>query len=66
MQVKPNTRWWDGNGAYFHILAVTNIEGKDWVHYIKEGDVREDRLPGENEYSCFLESFVSRFIKAPV
>jgi len=65
MEVKPNSRWWDSKGTYFHVLNVVNIEGQDWVHYIKEGDIRHDRLPGENEYSCYLESFISRFTKVP-
>jgi hypothetical protein len=63
MIVETGSRWWDGRGTYFHVLDVLDIEGKTWVHYIKEGNMSHERLSGENEYSCYVESFVSRFTR---
>jgi len=59
--IKEGSRWHDGQGNNFHVLSINKIEGDTWFHYIKEKDIKHDRLPGENEYSCFVESFVSRF-----
>lgn len=57
--VKVGTRWTAYNNKKFIILAL--IEEKDnlWVHY------REDGVVNPKEYSCYLESFLSRFVQLP-
>lgn len=53
------SRWTAYDGNTFHILAVVDIEGHTWVHYVKEG------TESPQEYSCYLESFLSRFTQLP-
>lgn len=57
--VKAGTLWSDTD-KFFRVLSVTEVDGHTWVHY------REDRgskfpVVECREYSCYLESFVSRF-----
>jgi hypothetical protein len=61
MTVKEGSRWTGNNGDLFHVLSVVELEGHTWVHYIKE------KAPeGSNrEYSCYIESFLSRFRAIP-
>jgi hypothetical protein len=67
LNVKEGSKWTDGHGNVFHVLSVNTVEDHEWVHYIKEEHNKLlERLPGENEYSCYLESFVSRFTPIPV
>jgi hypothetical protein len=48
-----------GIGDIFHVLHTIELEGKTWIHYIKE-DSKDPR-----EYSCYLESFLERFREIP-
>jgi len=58
-QIKPSTRWVTADGESFIVLSVTEIDGHIWVHYRKEN-------PNESrEYSCYAESFLSRFYQQP-
>ena len=59
INLEKNTVWTDGQGQKFQVLDVVDIDGKTWVHYINR--------TGSNskEYSCYAESFVSRFIPIP-
>jgi hypothetical protein len=51
---KPGTKWVSSSDyKIFRILSVVELEGHTWVHYIQE-------TTGQ-EYSCYLESFLSRF-----
>ncbi len=58
IEPNPGSRWSAYDGNVFHILAVVELEGHTWVHYIKEGAEPQ-------EYSCYLESFLSRFTELP-
>jgi len=59
--IKKDSKWNDGGGKIFRILDIVQIEGHTWIHYIKE-----NAQDGENrEYSCYLESFLSRFTQMP-
>lgn len=61
--VKAGTLWSDTD-KFFRVLSVTEVDGHTWVHY------REDRgskfpVIECREFSCYLESFVSRFRQLP-
>lgn len=49
---------WSGNNIRFRILNTVEIDNQIWVHYIK------DDINNPLEYSCHLESFLSRFTRA--
>jgi hypothetical protein len=55
--IKSGTIWADVNSRRYVVLGVLPIEDKMWVHYRLEK--QEDHLP--NEFSCYEESFLSRF-----
>ena len=61
--LEKNTIWSDGQGQKFQVLDVIIIEDKTWVHYINRTDNRT--APAGREYSCYAESFLSRFISIP-
>jgi len=44
---------WNSSNTEFRIIKVINIDNNTWVHYINEKTGQE--------YSCYQESFVSRF-----
>lgn len=59
--IREGSRWDSGDGKIFRVLQIVQIEGYTWVHYIKDNvSADEDR-----EYSCYLESFLSRFRPLP-
>jgi len=58
--VKEGSLWADGQGGWFRVLHVVEIEGNTWVHYRTEppkGHSAKDC----KEFSCFMEAFESRF-----
>jgi hypothetical protein len=57
--VKQGSRWIDNNEKMFHVIDVVELNGHTWVHYI-----REDKNSTQ-EYSCYIESFISRFRQLP-
>jgi hypothetical protein len=57
--VKAGTKWSASNGKVFHVISVIELEGNTWVHYILE-DKKDPK-----EYSCYQESFLSRFNPLP-
>jgi hypothetical protein len=59
INLEKNTIWSDGQGQKFSILDVVSIEGKTWVHYINRN------AESNREYSCYAESFLSRFVQVP-
>jgi hypothetical protein len=61
-KIKEGSKWRAGDKT-FHVLSVVEINNNIWVHYIEDTklSLNGDKLPGEKEYSCFAESFVSRF-----
>lgn len=54
------SRWWAGQGDKFVVIDIITIEGHTWVHY---RDEKNNEAP--KEYSCYLESFLSRFTGLP-
>jgi hypothetical protein len=56
---EPGTKWWSTEGKKFHVIHRIELEGKIWIHYI-----REDK-ENSQEYSCYEESFLSRFTPLP-
>jgi len=50
---KNGSLWSGAQGNTFRVLHTIEIDGQIWVHYIKDS--------GNEEYSCHLESFLSRF-----
>ena len=54
-----NTRWSDGQGGTYRVVGIYEITDHTWVHYIK------DEEESATEYSCYVESFLARFIKIP-
>jgi hypothetical protein len=60
--VKTGSKWsGSDNTTIFRVIQVVEIEDHTWVHYIKE-NAPED---SNREYSCYEESFLSRFREQP-
>jgi hypothetical protein len=60
--VKEGSKWVSNSGHdRYHVIHIVELEGHTWVHYIKE-NAPEDST---REYSCYLESFLSRFRALP-
>ena len=57
--VKEGSRWSSIEGKVFHVIHRIELEGNIWVHYILE----DKNNP--KEYSCYEESFLSRFNPLP-
>ena len=62
MEVKQGSLW-SGGDKKFRVINIVEADGHTWVHY-------RDELKGwdqsqAKEYSCYLESFVSRFNVLP-
>jgi hypothetical protein len=55
--IKEGSKWRGGGGMTFRVLHTVEIDGHAWVHYIKN-NAQEDE---NREYSCYVESFLSRF-----
>ncbi len=57
--VKEGSRWWSAEGKKFHVIHRIELEGHVWIHYISEDK------ENPKEYSCYEESFLSRFTPLP-
>ena len=63
MEVKQGSLWSGSDGKSFRVLSVVKLEDNVWVHY---RDTKCDPNDEEfREYSCYMESFISRFKKIP-
>jgi len=60
--VKVGSKWWSVNGKVFHVIQRVVIEDKVWIHYICENS---DYETDNKEFSCYEESFLTRFTKLP-
>ena len=58
MTLKIGSKWWSGTEKSFYIKAIVELEGKTWVYYGEFG--------ADQEYSCYLESFLERFKEMPI
>lgn len=59
--VKEGSKWVGNDNDQFHVIHVVELDGHTWVHYIKENAPEHSA----REYSCYLESFLSRFRAIP-
>ena len=59
--VKAGSKWSGNEENIFRVIQVVELDGHTWIHYIKE-DEPED---SNREYSCYEESFLSRFREMP-
>lgn len=60
--VKEGSRWTGTSGSdTYHVIHVIELDGHTWVHYIKETSPEHEN----REYSCYLESFITRFRPIP-
>ena len=59
MIVKKGSKWWTSEGKKFVIIDEVVIEGLVWIHY------REAEGDPPKEFSCYKESFMSRFTPLP-
>jgi len=55
---KQGSTWVDRDRVVFRIINTVEINGQMWVHYRKENSKAEPQ-----EYSCYVESFLSKFTK---
>jgi hypothetical protein len=61
MEIKNGSRWSGAEGRIFVVIGTMLVEGKEWVYYRTEKPV--EHLP--KEFSCYQESFLSRFTPLP-
>jgi|LauGreDrversion4_2_1035121.scaffolds.fasta_scaffold363189_3 hypothetical protein len=54
--ILPGSRW-KGGDDYFQVIQTVLVEGHTWVHYRRERDCLE--------FSCWTDSFLSRFTVTP-
>jgi hypothetical protein len=59
--IKQGSKWDDGKGKIFRVIQIVQIEGHTWIHYINDS-LQENE---NREYSCYQESFLSRFTPLP-
>jgi hypothetical protein len=60
--IKEGSRWDDNHGNMFVVMSVVEADSHTWVHY------RSEKLGSSGtpqEYSCYQESFLSRFRPLP-
>ena len=53
--VKEGSTWEGSDHKQFLVLHTIEKDGHVWVHY------RQNGKDNNQEYSCYLESFVNRF-----
>jgi hypothetical protein len=63
MQIKEGSVW-SGSDKKFRVLSVVETNGHTWVHY-REEPQRGKPLSELKEFSCYQESFLSRFNPIP-
>ncbi len=57
--VKEGSKWSSSDGKVFHVIHRIELEGHIWIHYILES------VNDPKEFSCYEESFLSRFTPLP-
>ncbi len=60
-EIKIGSRWNSSDSKVFTVIGTMIIEGKTWVYYRSENP--KDHTP--SEFSCFEESFLTRFRPLP-
>ena len=59
--VKVGSKWAGNDSNVFRVIHVVELDDHTWIHYIKENASEESN----REYSCYEESFLSRFREIP-
>jgi hypothetical protein len=59
--IKEGSKWDSADGKVFRVIQIVEVEGHTWIHYINDS-LPEDK---NREYSCYQESFLSRFTPLP-
>ena len=60
MKIKEGSRWaGSDHSKKFMVLSVVYIDDEVWIHY------RDEAGEPPKEYSCFKDSFLSRFTALP-
>jgi len=59
--VKTGSKWSGNEENIFRVIQVVELDGHTWIHYIKENEPEDSN----REYSCYEESFLSRFRELP-
>jgi hypothetical protein len=59
--VKVGSKWVGNENNIFRVIHVIELDDHTWIHYIKD-NAPEDL---NREYSCYEESFLSRFRQVP-
>jgi hypothetical protein len=54
-EVTIGSIWWSGHNQRFIVTKISQDNTNTWVHY--------KDLNSTKEYSCYLESFLSRFME---
>jgi hypothetical protein len=62
--IKEGSLWGTGEGKFFRVLSVKEIDGHTWVHYREDQGIKVPALECR-EYSCYQESFLQRFRQVP-
>jgi hypothetical protein len=62
--IKEGSLWGTGEGKFFRVLSVSEIDGHTWVHYREDRGIKVPTLECR-EYSCYQESFLQRFRQVP-
>jgi hypothetical protein len=60
--IKDGSKWGDGIDKVFIVLHSVEQNGHTWIHYRSE---KVDETGTPKEYSCYQESFLSRFRPLP-
>ena len=58
-KIQEGTRWSASDRKVFIVIHEIEVDGHTWVHY------RDEKGEPAREYSCYKESFLSRFSKLP-
>jgi hypothetical protein len=55
--IEIGSKWKSSDRDTFIVINTVELDGKNWVYY------RLEKSPTSKEYSCYEESFVSRFVQ---
>jgi hypothetical protein len=61
--VKVGSIWRSAEDRQFMVIGVVEAEGHTWIHY-REHAAKKPVIECR-EYSCYEESFVTRFSESP-
>lgn len=59
MTIERGSLWKSSDGRTFQVITEATVEGKEWIHYRRiDSEIEEPK-----EFSCYKESFLSRFTR---